>query len=426
MKKPAHFAFAALFGLSTLSAQEPAQLAIESVNIVDVLAGTLVSDQSVLILDDRIIEVGPSQSITIPDSATVIDGTGLYLTPGLVDSHVHMDIDDMPQFINNGVTTIVEMNGSEEKLRIRSRIQAGELTGPTIYMSSPLLAGTPQNFAYQSIPDAKMADNAVRRSKDLGYNFLKVYDGLSEESYRAIVTTAKELDMPLVGHIPASVDMQTVLDDGFMSIEHVEQIARATVGQSWDQSQIPNIVSQLAAANTAVTPTIAVMEVLGARRTKWFDTLFEREEMQHTPASVSGWWQSFRAPAESRNQLTGTEPGGNRDEILFFRALTLAMSEAGIMMTAGTDTPNPMMVPGYSLHHELQALRRAGLSNAEILAMTTSRAAEYLSASDEFGSIQQGLRADLVLVRSNPLDNIEALQEIEGVVLKGEWIQTDP
>lgn len=417
--------FGAIMVAEVANAQQRADLVIENITIVDIATAELLESQTILIADGVFVGVDNAGSVNVESSVPSVDGQNLYGIPGLADMHVHLDADDLNLYIANGITTVLDMNGSPDAIAMRSRIEDGSLLGPRVYMSSPLLAGTAQNFAYQLVANAEQSRQAVLDSYAAGYDFIKVYDGLSEAAYSAMVVTARALGMPLLGHIPQEVGLQRVLDDQQLSIEHVEQIARATVGHSFDQSRIPGIVAQIAAGSSAVTPTLAVMEVLSARRTQWFDQLFDRPEMNYTPNSIEGWWNSFRAPVQARENLSQTSTGGSSAEIEFYRALTRALNDADVLLLAGTDTPNPLMIPGYALQHEFAALSRAGLSNAEILASATIAAARHLNAANQFGDIKPGLRADMVLLRENPLVNIEALNMIAGVVVNGRWLDQD-
>lgn len=392
-------------------------LVITDINVVDVANGRISASKTVTIADRRIISIDDAAAPNSSNGALTLDGRGLYLMPGLIDAHVHLEANDLPLYVANGITSVVEMNGSPEKLAIRSKVREGDIVGPRIYMTSPLLAGNAQDFSFRLIENPEQARTTVRESKALGYDFIKVYDGLSLASYTALVASAKEFDMPLLGHIPASVSIQTVLRDQFKSIEHVEQIARSALGHSFEQDQIPAIVALFRDTKSSVTPTLAAMEILNARRTNWFDSLYERDEMRFTPASVEPWWLSMRAPASARNSLTAASPGGSGAAIEFYRQLTRQLHDAGVLLLAGTDTPNPLLVPGYALHHELAALSRAGISNADILRIATMNVAAHFGAESSFGRIEVGLLAEVVLLKEDPLVNLDALRAIEGVIL---------
>lgn len=423
LKRIELFLFSVCLSCSAFT-QESIDTVIYNVNIVDVLSGAVLPGRSISIAAGRIVEIRPVDELEIGDYDQVIDASNFYAVPGLADMHVHMGEADLPLFLANGITTVIEMNGSPEKLALRARVATGELTGPRIFMTSPLLAGSEQNFAFELVDDAETASQMVRRSKELGYDFIKVYDGLSREAYGAIVETAERVNIPLLGHIPASVSLSIVLDDGFKSVEHVEQIARAELGHSFDRQRIPEIVSLFTGRTVAVTPTLAAMEILSSTNTLWFDSLYEREEMQFVPDEVSGWWQSMRRPPSSRSSLQQGPPGGNGNVIAFYRELTRQLAEAGVPLLAGTDTPNPLLLPGFSLHHEFAALARAGLDNLKILQMSTINASRHLQTESEFGEIKKGVAADILVLRRNPLTDLSALKNIEGIYTKGAWLSS--
>ncbi len=410
-------------GLATLDAASrgQAQLAVRDVAVVDVVTGQISSNQTILIEADRILAIGPVDDTQIPPGAEVIAGEGLFATPGLVDLHVHMEADDLPLFLANGVTTVREMNGSPETLALRAEVQAGKREGPSAYIAGPLLAGVEQQWSHRLVLTPEEGRDEVMLEQEAGYDFVKIYDGLSVETYEAIVATAGELGIPVLGHIPADVGLDRIIRDEQMSIEHVEQIANATVGHMADASAIPDIVRRIATGETAVTPTLAAMEILSSRRSAWFDALFMRPSMPYTPPGVRGWWESLRQPAAVRETLPDGVPGGSNDRIDFYRELTRALWDAGVPMLVGTDTPNPLLVPGFSMHHELEALVRAGLDPARILRAATHEAALHLDAEEEFGALRPNLRADIVLIGGNPFDRISHLSDVRGLVLRGEW-----
>ena len=414
-------------GLATLDAAThgQVQLAIRDIAVVDVVTGQISLNQTILVEADRIAAMGHVDDIQIPTSADVIPGEGLFATPGLADLHVHMEADDLPLFLANGVTTVREMNGSPETLALRAEIQAGEREGPSAYVAGPLLAGVEQQWSHRLVRTAEEAREEILFEQKAGFDFVKVYDGLSAETYQAIVATAGELGIPILGHIPADVGLDRIIRDEQRSIEHVEQIVHATVGHGVDESAIPDIVRRISAGKTAVTPTLAAMEILSSRRSAWFDALFTRPAMQYTPPGVRAWWESLRQPLDVRGTLPDTVTGGSNDRINFYRELTRALADAGVPILVGTDTPNPLLVPGFSMHQELAALVRAGLEPARVLRAATYDAAVHLDAEDEFGALQPGLRADIVLIGGNPFDNISYLRDVRGLVLRGKWFSRE-
>lgn len=393
---------------------------LHDVNLVDVANGEVVSNQSISFADGVITSVESASDPSTEGFDIVVSGSGYYVMPGLVDAHVHLNPSYIPLFLANGITTVFDLNGTPETVELKKQIAEGTVIAPDIYVSSPLLAGTEQAFAFQLISSAEEGRNAVIQAHEIGYDFIKVYDGLSADSYEAIISTSAELQIPTTGHIPPGSSLEKVLDDGYLMLQHVEQIARATVGRSFDQTQIPAIVNQISQSNTAITPTIAAMEILSNRRSYWFDSLYEREQMRFAPSNLEGWWQSFRAPEANRTQLIDTPEGGSNREVDFYRELTRSLNEAGVLLLAGTDTPNPLLVPGYSLTHELYSMQRAGLSNAEVLAAATLNPGTLVETENSFGEIISGAQADLLILNANPLEDLSALENIYTVVVNGQ------
>lgn len=396
-------------------APPPTPLVIRNVTVVDVRAGALLADRWVVVRDGRIVSVGTSPADT--SGLTVIDGRGLYLVPGLADLHSHLDEDDLDLMLANGITTVREMNGDSTRLAWRAAIRSGERSGPTLFVSSPLLTGKALQFRHALIETPEVARLYAERFASEGYDLLKVYDDLSPESYQAIVAVAEEFDVPFAGHIPEAVGLEWVVGHGQASIEHAEQIVQSAVGHDLDSTRIPAIVAVLRGQKTAVTPTLAAAEILSDRRSSWFASLYERDEMRYTPPELRGWWNSMRRTGGGDGPV-----GGNGPYVTFQRQLTRALWQAGVPILIGTDTPNPLLVPAFSLLHEMQAQERAGIPRAAVLRAATLGAAEHLGVADTVGTIEEGRRADLVLLAGNPLDDLGALRDVRGVVVRGEWL----
>jgi hypothetical protein len=397
------------------SAPAPGPLVVREVTVVDVRAGTLLPNRWVTVRDGRIVSVTAGAVDT--SGLTVIDGRGLYLVPGLADLHAHLDEDDLDLMLANGITTVREMNGDSTRVAWRTAIRSGQRIGPTLFVSSPLLTGKALPFRHALIETPEMARIYAVRFAAQGYDLLKVYDDLSPEAYMAIATIAEEQGIPFVGHIPDEVGLRFVVGHGQASIEHAEQILQSTVDHDFDPAGILPIVAMMADKETALTPTLAAAEILSDQRSSWFPSLYARPEMRYAPVGVRGWWNSIRRSGGREGPV-----GGDGAYITFQRQLTLALWEAGVPILVGTDTPNPLLVPGFSLVHELQALERAGIPRAAVLRAATLGAAEHLGSADTVGTIEEGRRADLVLLAGNPLDDLGALRDVRGVVVRGEWL----
>jgi imidazolonepropionase-like amidohydrolase len=400
-----------------------AAIVVQNVSIVPMDSDRVLRNQNVVVKNGIIAAIGDAKTSVDPANAVVIDGSGKYLLPGLGDMHVHTDPGDFPLFLANGVTTIREMNGSSNHLKWRAQLAAGELLGPRLFVASTMMAGEKQRYRHVLVTSPEQAAKVVKEFAEQQYDFIKVYNGLSRAVYDQIVATAKEAKIPVVGHIPKAVGLEHALESGQKSIEHTEQIeyAAASFDSPLGSQQADAAAAQIVRANAWVTPTLASQEVLCRQGTAWFASLFDRPEMKFVDASTLSWWsslkQSYQHPGSAKS--SGEDPGAR-----FFSSqvsLVKALNDRHALILAGTDTPNPLLVPGFSLHDELRNLHAAGLTNFKVLQTATTNPAKFLALLPQSGTVATGNRADLVLVDDNPLQNLETLRTPVGVMLGGKW-----
>lgn len=394
-----------------------------SVLAMDDTGNEVQHDRAVIVQGGEIAWMGPTGEHVTPAGAVRIDGTDRWLMPGLADMHAHMDASDIPLFLANGITTVREMNGSEEHLVLRDSIDRGLRPGPRLFVASPLLAGEEQRWRHELIDDAQAAYAIAHEAQQAGYDYLKVYDGLSKAAYLALAEASATLGLPLSGHIPEEVGLDGVLEVGQASIEHTEQLMYATVGHRPDPSRISEIVARVAATDTWVTPTLAAMRMLSLGRTPAYNERLRRPEMRFMDPGLMGWWRSLAAP-EDAVEAGADDPRRRRAEAFygFQRDLALALYEAGVPLLVGTDTPNPLLVPGYSIHLELAALAEAGIPITDLLRAATAGAARFTGDEAERGVVRVGAAADLVLLDADPREDLAALHNPVGVMVKGQWL----
>jgi len=360
--------------MQILAAVVLAATAIVGVNVVPMDSEHVLRDQTVIVEDEHIAVVGPVESVEIPVDARVIYGRGRWLVPGLTDMHVHIRRVDLPRYVENGITTVRDLAGLDSVLSIAASVNAGELHGPRILASSMLLTGAnPQNPQF-SRPVTRASDAAAAVDQQLarGCTSIKVYDGLARDVYDAIIAAARARGVKVAGHVTSQVPVAhaMVMQD---SIEHLSGYPLGFDGAG------------LAAASREAgvwnCPTMVVF-------TQW---------------------------------VTRDMPEPQRTELLAARrALLTALDEGGARILAGTDAG--YLVPaGTALHDEFDELLAAGLTPYEVLGAATRAAGEYFE-DPTLGVIAVGARADLVLVRENPLENIATLRNPQAVMLRGRWI----
>lgn len=432
-------------GIGAASSQqgpEPGMIAFTGVNVVSMKAGEgVAADQTVLVGDGRIIAIGPASEVDVPPAATRVEAAGKYLMPGLADMHVHLEYFDDPDllrlFIANGVTLVRNMDGRPHVLEWRTQVESGELAGPTIYTAGPILDGDPpQRDDNTVVRDAAEARSAVLEQAARGYDFIKVYTNLSEESYRAILETARDEGLPVAGHLPRDVDLRTALGVGQQAIEHLTDYGEAVESEDsphrgrwhWsrlffaipvDPTRIAITARDVARARVWTIPTLVQAEKALVRA----DTLravLAAKEMAYIPTDVREFWD-----AGVRRQLERMDPEdwrivdrGHENRL----RMVAALHEAGAGLLVGTDTPNPFVVPGFSVHEELALFVATGLTPAEALAAATREAARFLGRLDELGTVEVGKRADLLLLDADPLEDVANVRRIAGVVVRGDWL----
>jgi imidazolonepropionase-like amidohydrolase len=405
--------------------------AIVHATVIPMDTERVVRDATVIIRGDRIVWVGSTADASIPRHAKRVDARGAFLLPGLADMHVHTEERDMPLFLRNGVTTIREMNGSAELLALRDRIARGAIPGPTMHVAGTLLAGEKQRWRHRLIRTPDEGRIAVREQVASGYEFIKVYDGLSVESYTAIVAEARQLHVRVIGHVPVAVGLFGVLAAHQDEIEHIEQIVRPYIYRdttAW-RARIDSAASAIAAAGTWVNPTLAVEEGLSRAGTATYAARLKRPEMRFVDSATFAWWASLRRSSHGDSNVVAAavDPANDfsspraRAVVEAKRATVMALRAHGVRLLAGTDLPNPLMVAGFAIHEELGALVTAGLTPFEAIASATRNAGEFMGG-DRFGIVAPGARADLLLVARNPLEDVAALREPRGVMVRGRWV----
>lgn len=452
-----------LFSSCNLGSEE--LVAFINVNLIPMDSERTIENQTVLIEGSKIIAIGDSDTLQIPKSAKIIDGNGAYLMPGLADMHMHTRADwedpkiwpvhPLNLYLANGVTTIRDFTPYGTPLDIalqwREEILKGTRIGPTIYASGKLLYASP----------LEDPEGIVHMNYELGFDFLKLYSYLSKDDFHQAVAAAKELDLYTAGHIPYAVGLEGVLAEGMDEIAHVEEFLfefidfdrdRQLSPEEWlvylvesfmlqtdpssstlqadfemeNLTTLSDITAQLRTAQVPVCTTMAVDDVI---QLKLFhpDTFLDRPENKFFE---TGYLKSFQSGEEKHQiQCRGIE-GICALKYGIDRWVLKNLHDAGILLLLGTDSGTGGMgiVPGYSIHDELRILVENGFSPYEAIATGTVNAAivvERMTGDGDFGTIKIGKRADLIMVRENPLEDVATIKEPLGVMTMGRWYPKD-
>jgi hypothetical protein len=385
-----------------------APVAFVNVQVLAMDAERLSGPVTVVVRDRKVSALNPAAP---PPDACRVTGTGKVLMPGLADLHVHTSEREMPLFLAAGVTLVREMNGTPGLIALRERIARGGAVGPTMLVASPLLVGRPLQYRHLLLESPDEAYQAAHQMKDAGFDFLKIYDGLSRPVYDALVEAGATLHLPLDGHIPADVGLAAALAAG-QSLQHMDKIAFALAGHSGDTSAFAEARRLFRGRRAWVTPTLASLRALDNAGTVEYAAGFDRPEMAYVDSASLGWWRS----------LSGTRSRTGASPVYRFQAALLpVLRESGARFLLGTDAGNPLMVAGFSVHEELAILvRDGGLTPYEALTAATRNVGEFLGDSLR-GRVVSGAPADLILVDANPLTDLARLRTPTGVMAKGRW-----
>ena len=449
---------APLFGLLALLSLTPAAAqttAITHVTVLPMDARRTLSDQTVVIDGGRIAALGPAASTPVPRGATVVDGRGKYLIPGLFDTHIHLRpqsaATDLLLYVANGVTTVQSMHGSPWHLELRGRVAAGAVTGPRILTTGPTTAA-----AGVRTPDD--AERLAREQKAAGYDAIKQYgvgDATPRETYHRLRAAARQ-GIRLVGHAPRNLPFSAVLEERQESVDHMEEIVYtyapivAQFGPYLDiqfgrvqptnmdslrralppiEQLDPAVVAlarEMKAAGIAVTPTLVAFRTISISVADGFFTRLARPEMVYVDPMVRVRWGPGLNRYRSGGWATKLELMSTILTASYELQLRLlrAFHEAGVPLMTGTDAPLDLVPPGFTLHEELRLFVAAGLTPYDALVAATRTPAERLGLAARTGTIAPGKEADLVLLDADPLADIRATERIGGVWVRGvHWSQ---
>jgi hypothetical protein len=416
-------AAAALLASSLAQAAPPGQSAFVDVNVVAMDRERLLPHQTVLVSGNAITALGPVKQTAIPDGYVRVDGHGAYLMPGMSDMHTHVnEPDELLLYTANGVTTILHMGLAPAFFvdRIRGDIEQGDTVGPQIYFAF-MIDGSPEwGRPYVRTPD--QARGAVLFAKGNGYDFIKLYNGVTVAEFDAIVAEAAANRMAVIGHGVRAVGLSQALSRGQVMVAHAEEFYYTAFHNQipTDPADVTRVVQATQASGAYVTPNLSTFETISrqwGRPEVVQQFLSDPRASYLVPSTRWDWSQSDYA-----------KRSGDLSPVLaFLSRFTRALADAGVPLLTGTDSPAiPGMLPGYSIHEDLRTLVEAGLSPYQALACATRVPGEFIAKfvpdGQPFGTVRTGSRADLVLLERNPLADLATLREPLGVMSGGRYL----
>ncbi|MDE0189771.1 MAG: amidohydrolase family protein [Gammaproteobacteria bacterium] len=383
---------------------------------------------------DLVVRDGVFVNETPTANATVIDASSKFVIPGLTEMHAHVPVIRFDQgaeryredvlflWVANGVTLARGMMGHPSHLELREAIESNEILGPRLITSGPSFSGRDRTVAG--------ASGRVREQKAAGYDLLKIHPGLPAEVFHAVASTANDEGIEFSGHVTGAVGLIASLEAGQRTIDHLDGFIETLVdperlsnrNPSWfgadlaydaDETRFETTLGALIDSGAALVPTETLLENVAGSLAE----LQARNEYAFLPPNLrTGYSNAVRGSA---NAFT---PDSAKTFLDLRKRLIGAAFRAGVPVLLGSDSPQIFNVPGFSIHHELQAMTEAGLSPFDAIATGSTTPAEFYGQDHLWGSIAPGRSADLIVLRDDPLLDIGNTRSIDAVMVRGRYL----
>jgi len=401
-------------------------IVISHVTVIDVVGGRALRDVNVVIRDGKIASVGHDAA---PANATIVDGRGKFLIPGLWDMHVHLSwttASALPVLIANGVTSVRDLGSRFTEIEDwRSRIAAGVITGPRILRVGPILNGKSFN-QYQMVPgNADQTRGVARALKEIGVDALKVHRRMERDSYFALIDEAKKLGIPVVGHIPMTVTPEEASNAVQQTIEHVATLFEGTFStahpdhlaeamKAFREHGAEELFATFVKNHTVFDPTlIAYLGIV-----QYYDSSTRPDpRMRYVAASMKK-----AAAARERPVITPADLADQKAIFAEYKEVVRMANRAGVVIVTGSDIAAER-IPGFTLQDELALLVESGLTPMQALQAATINSATVTKRDKDLGSIDAGKLADLVLLNADPLADIHNTSKIDAVIVDGKLLR---
>lgn len=444
-----------VFIIDCQSNRFPADLIIESTQIIDLESGSILSDQNIVIAGDSILAVSSNPVQPEYSAKKIIDGSNFYVLPGFWDMHVHFGggkelIEEnkslLPLYIAHGITTVRDCAAdlTPSLLQWRDDIAEGKLLGPTIFMSGPKIEGINSVWAGDiEVGTVQELKEAFDSLASLNVDFIKVTDNtLTPELFLETIKEARNRNYPVTGHIPFTLTMAEVADAGLSAVEHLTYAVKAGCPQekqiiedvlaghidrqtaqrdffhNFDPIYASRIYQKMAANEMSIVPTLTLGHNLAN-----FDR-FDRWQDEYLKYIGPGLQKTYENRLGRLNIEDSLEMEERRADYQLTISTLPLLKNSGVKIITGTDAGylNSFVYPGIGLHEEMQLMVEAGLSVLDVLRSTIMEGPAFLNKKG-YGAVKKNFHADLVLLDKNPLNNIQHTRAISGVIVKGKYFE---
>lgn len=449
------FAISSIIGCNSQNEQKSemnyTSNAYVGVNIIDGTGNDCQFDMTIVVKNGKIQAIGKSKELEIPNDAKIIDSKGQWVIPGLIDMHAHVTVlpidsnlvviekydkdaslEALKTMLAFGITTTRNPAApTSDAIELRDLVASGKAVGPTIFTTGFALNRTKAFFGpFAATATEEEIRKEVQSQVAQGVDFIKVYGSLKPEQIKVAIDEAHKHGKKVIGHLQnttwteaANLGIDFITHAAPWNGEYLSEAKRISYRPTflgrlywlenvdYDAAPIQNMLSVMLENKVSVDPTLV------AFHTKfWGDDkrYTQSKNLELAPKLVTNIWNK----TTFTSNWTPEDYERAKKQWSKLLELTKRMFDKGILITAGSDFPNPWVVPGVSLHQEFQLLSEAGISNKDIIKIATLNGAIALGIDEKTGSIEVGKEADLVFLTDSPLDNINNTQSIE-FVLKG-------
>jgi len=407
-----------------ISGSRAEKLALVGGTLIDGTGRAPVTDATVVIEKGRITAVGPSSQVKVPSGTTEIDARGKTILPGLWDMHAHFEqVEWGPVYLAAGATTVRDVGNELEFITaVRDAIAGGHGLGPRLLLAGVVDGSGPLQLGVERVDTPEQGRMWVRRYHEAGFQQIKIYSSVKLEVLKAVTAEVHRLGMTVTGHVPEGIDTFQAVEAGQDQINHVQYIAAmmrgplpknptraerlgATAAIDVNSERARKAIQFLVAHHTVVDPTLAIFEFFGASTAK------------PTASFEPGAAKVAPELAAQLNDVGPPSPEAALIDKAFEKdvAIVGALHKAGVPIVAGTD----QMVPGHSLHREIELYVRAGFTPMEAIQAATMVPARVMGLEKEAGTVEVGKRADVILLDANPLESIRNIRRVKYVITNG-------
>lgn len=388
------------------------ELVIKNVSVITMKTNVVLKNQDVVIKDGKIVSISDAKK-TEYQNMVEIDGTDKYIMPSLADAHVHFPETDaemehmMQLYLINGVTKLRSMRGDWNHSDWKNKYNTTVSIYPKLYLSAPPIS---RNYDLSS----DQIEDLVKYAKENGFDFIKILSIKNQDMFTQLDAACKKYNLPLGGHFPSNISDSLIFKSNYTSFEHLG-------GLAGEPELLENRLQQIKANDAFLCPTLSWYSVGSGRYS--YEELRNQSGMEYIPKEiVEDWIEKTKEYREKLGDQAYKDEVANELKDLEGKYQIIKRAhDLGINMLLSPDSSSQYMVSGFSVLGEMELLKNAQLSNYDILKMATANFALFFN-DHNYGIIEEGKDADFILLNNNPLDDLSALKDIQGLYYNNQFL----